>query len=198
MKVVVATVSSTLMRCSRASLLASPTLVPASTDPCRVIAPVRARMASRSVVFPLWKGPTRAMQRGPLGPPTLSPILFSVVSSSAPAWVRAIVPVAAPLGKGVRGRIDPWSSRSAGGRSHQGSGEATDATPAGVRNPRFPTLPPTARRARPVVRFNARTAVGGRRCRRRGSNRPDPEPKPAEAQPCCRSRPRAHSRPDRR
>src|SRR3984893_18067983 len=67
MNVVVATDSSTLMRWWRVSLLASPTLVPASTVPWRWIAPVRARIASNSVVLPLWNGPTSAMHRGPLG-----------------------------------------------------------------------------------------------------------------------------------
>src|SRR3954447_11242502 len=65
MKLVVATESSTLIRWWRASLLESPTVVPASTVPWRWIAPVRARMASRSVVLPLWKGPTSATHRGP-------------------------------------------------------------------------------------------------------------------------------------
>ena len=53
------------MRWWRASLLASPTVVPASTVPWRWIAPVRARIASSSVVLPLWNGPTSAMHRGP-------------------------------------------------------------------------------------------------------------------------------------
>ena len=61
-----ATESSTLMRWSRASLLASPTVLPASTVPWRWIVPVRARIASSSVVLPLWNGPTSAMHRGPL------------------------------------------------------------------------------------------------------------------------------------
>src|SRR5712691_13332717 len=65
MKLVVATESSTLIRWWRASLLASPTVVPASTVPWRGIAPVRARIASSSVVLPLWNGPTSAMHRGP-------------------------------------------------------------------------------------------------------------------------------------
>ena len=52
MKLAVATLSSTLMRWWRASLLASPTVVPASTVPWRWIAPVRARIASSSVVRP--------------------------------------------------------------------------------------------------------------------------------------------------
>src|ERR1700682_5245333 len=66
MKVVEATVSSTLILWSRDSLLESPTVVPASTVPCRGIAPVRARIASSSVVLPLWNGPTSAMHRGPV------------------------------------------------------------------------------------------------------------------------------------
>src|SRR5665213_4322540 len=49
----------------RASALASPTEVPASTLPARGISPVRANIASRSVVLPLWNGPTSAMHRGP-------------------------------------------------------------------------------------------------------------------------------------
>src|SRR5262245_3373858 len=65
MNVVVAVDISTLMRCSRASLPASPTEEPASTDPMRWIAPVCARIASRTVVLPLWKGPTSAIHRGP-------------------------------------------------------------------------------------------------------------------------------------
>src|SRR6266851_4613007 len=65
MKLVVATEISTLILWWRASLLASPTVVPASTVPWRGIAPVRARIASSSVVLPLWNGPTSAMHRGP-------------------------------------------------------------------------------------------------------------------------------------
>src|SRR5215470_5395904 len=80
-KVVVATVISTLILWWRASLLASPTVVPASTVPWRWTAPVRARIASRSVVLPLWNGPTSAMHRGPgflvpLGP--FCPIIASL------------------------------------------------------------------------------------------------------------------------
>src|SRR5712692_10000404 len=78
MNVVVATDNSTLMRWWRASLEASPTLVPASTVPWRWTAPVRARIASRSVVLPLWNGPTNAMHLGPLGPLSLSPITASL------------------------------------------------------------------------------------------------------------------------
>src|SRR4051812_16311685 len=38
------------------------------------MAPVRARIASRRVVLPLWKGPTSAMHRGPRGLLTSCPI----------------------------------------------------------------------------------------------------------------------------
>src|SRR3972149_5516927 len=95
MKVVVAKVASTLILWLRASLLASPTVVPASTVPWRWIAPVRARIASSSVVLPLWNGPTSAMHRGPeflieLGPEPFCPIAPSLAgretrSNSRPA-----------------------------------------------------------------------------------------------------------------
>src|SRR6188768_1834263 len=83
MKVVVAKVASTLILWWRASLLASPTVVPASTVPWRWTAPVRARIASRSVVLPLWNGPTSAIHRGPellvpLGPEPFCPINASL------------------------------------------------------------------------------------------------------------------------
>jgi hypothetical protein len=41
------------------------------------MAPVRANIASRSVVLPLWKGPTSAMHRGPRGLLTSCPIAAS-------------------------------------------------------------------------------------------------------------------------
>src|ERR1700731_3764717 len=41
------------------------------------MAPVRANMASRSVVLPLWKGPTSAIHRGPRGLLTSCPIAAS-------------------------------------------------------------------------------------------------------------------------
>src|SRR5580693_10541314 len=65
MKVVVAAVRPTPILWWRASGLESPTEVPASTLPARGMAPVRAKIASRSVVLPLWNGPTSAMHRGP-------------------------------------------------------------------------------------------------------------------------------------
>src|SRR5580692_5843459 len=65
MKLVVAAVRPTPILWWRASALGSPTEAPSSTLPARGIAPVRAKIASRSVVLPLWKGPTSAMHRGP-------------------------------------------------------------------------------------------------------------------------------------
>src|SRR3954465_14086345 len=78
MKFVVATEISTLILWWRASLLASPTVLPASTVPWRGMAPVRARMASSSVVLPLWNGPTSAMHRGPFGLVPLSAMSASL------------------------------------------------------------------------------------------------------------------------
>src|SRR6266852_3543314 len=77
MKLVVAALKPTLILWWRASGLASPTEVPASTLPALRMAPVRANMASRSVVLPLWKGPTSAMHRGPRGLLTSCPIAAS-------------------------------------------------------------------------------------------------------------------------
>src|ERR1700754_2930255 len=77
MKVVVAALKATPILWWRASGLASPTEVPASTLPAFLMAPVRANMASRSVVLPLWKGPTSAMHRGPRGLLTSCPIAAS-------------------------------------------------------------------------------------------------------------------------
>src|SRR3984957_1089695 len=77
MKLVVAAVRPTPILWRRASGLESPTEVPASTLPARGIAPVRANIASRSVVLPLWKGPTSAMHRGPRGLLTSCPIAVS-------------------------------------------------------------------------------------------------------------------------
>src|ERR1700739_1535189 len=89
MKLVVAAVRPTPILWWRASGLASPTEVPASTLPARGMAPVRANIASRSVVFPLWKGPTSAMHRGPRGLLTSCPIAVSSLWSSALDWVGA-------------------------------------------------------------------------------------------------------------
>src|SRR5581483_2193588 len=124
MKLVVATESSTLMRCWRASLLASPTVVPASTEPCRWIAPVRARIASSSVVLPLWNGPTSAMHRGPLGLVPFCPISTSLVRPGSWTYYPAlkdIVSGKAGAGKPLvcRGRTGVrWLAR--GGRRRAG------------------------------------------------------------------------------
>src|SRR5947207_7672654 len=64
--------------------------VPASTLPARGIAPVRANIASRSVVLPLWNGPTSAMHRGPRGLLTSCPIAASFIWSSALDWVGGL------------------------------------------------------------------------------------------------------------
>src|SRR4029079_810662 len=77
MKVVVAAERPTPILWWRASGLESPTEVPASTLPAFLMAPVRASIASRSVVLPLWKGPTSAMHRGPRGLLTSCPIAAS-------------------------------------------------------------------------------------------------------------------------
>src|SRR6266481_1574229 len=77
MKLVVAALSPTPILWLRASALASPTEVPASTLPALRMAPVRANIASKSVVLPLWKGPTSAMHRGPRGLLTSCPIAAS-------------------------------------------------------------------------------------------------------------------------
>ena len=45
--------------------------------PARGTAPVRANIASKSVVLPLWNGPTSAMHRGPRGLLTSCPIAAS-------------------------------------------------------------------------------------------------------------------------
>src|ERR1700726_2596846 len=74
MKLVVAAVRPTPILWWRASGLESPTEVPASTLPARGTKPVRANIASRRVVLPLWKGPTSAMHRGPRGLLTSCPI----------------------------------------------------------------------------------------------------------------------------
>src|ERR1700676_3352264 len=91
MKVVVAAVRPTPILWRRASGLESPVEVPASTLPARGTAPVRANMASRSVVLPLWNGPTSAMHRGPRGLLTSCPIAASLVGArpmigSANGW----------------------------------------------------------------------------------------------------------------
>src|SRR5437868_420041 len=83
MNVVATVVSPTLILWARASGLESLAVVPASTVPCFGIAPVRARIASSSVVFPLWNGPTSAMHRGPRGLLTSCPICRLLFWSTA-------------------------------------------------------------------------------------------------------------------
>jgi len=85
-----AAVSATLILWARASGPESPTVEPDSTVPCLGIAPVRARIASSSVVFPLWNGPTSAMHRGPRGLLTSCPIAASFIWSSALDWVGGL------------------------------------------------------------------------------------------------------------
>src|ERR1700722_6861555 len=51
---------------------------PVLTLPALGMAPVRARIASNSVVLPLWKGPTSAMHRGPRELLTSCPIAASL------------------------------------------------------------------------------------------------------------------------
>src|SRR6202045_1594933 len=81
MKLVVPAVRPTPILWWRASGLESPVEVPASTLPARGMAPVRANIASRSVVLPLWNGPTSAMHRGPRGLLTSCPIAASLVGA---------------------------------------------------------------------------------------------------------------------
>ena len=94
MKEVVAALRPTPIRWRRASALASPTEVPASTLPARGMAPLRANIASRSVVLPLWKGPTSAMHRGPQG------LLTSCPSAASSSGARPLI-----------GSAGGWSSR---------------------------------------------------------------------------------------
>ena len=67
-----ATLRPTLIAWSRASGVLSPTVDLAAIEPALEMPPVRARMASRSVVLPLAKGPISATQRAPRTP-TLPP-----------------------------------------------------------------------------------------------------------------------------
>src|SRR5438874_5957774 len=94
MKLVVAALKPTPILWLRASGLESPIEVPASTLPARGIAPVRASMASRSVVLPLWKGPTSAMHRGPRGLLTSCPIAASTFGArpliGSAGWMLAL------------------------------------------------------------------------------------------------------------
>src|SRR5256885_4742069 len=93
------------MRWWRDSAPASPTVVPASTAPCRWMAPVRARIASSNVVLPLWNGPASATHRGPLGlMPPFCPIRISLIGYS---WL-----VPAPSVAQAGGWRPPWRKRA--------------------------------------------------------------------------------------
>src|ERR1051326_3874457 len=99
MKLAVATDTSTLILWWRASLLASPTVVPASTVPCRWIVLVRARIASSRVVLPAWNGPTSAMHLGPCACPLPAIVI-------PPAAKRGIVSVSFQGNGGIgKGRL---------------------------------------------------------------------------------------------
>src|SRR3974390_1946186 len=114
MKLVVATEHSTLILWLRASLLASPTEVPASTVPCRCTPPVRARIASNRVVLPLWNGPTSAMHRGPL---------FLLPLGPGPFWAIDISLAGRGVGPGFPALFYYRLRHRAGwqGRNRQGS-----------------------------------------------------------------------------
>src|ERR1700727_499298 len=68
--------------------------------PWRWIAPVRARIASKSVVLPLWNGPTSATQRGPVArvPP------FALAAMTLSRGGGAIVSGVGGAGQGARQR----------------------------------------------------------------------------------------------
>src|SRR5579871_151693 len=70
--------------------------------PTREIAPVRANIASNSVVLPLWKGPTSAMHRGPRGLLTSCPIAAS--SCGARPVIGSATLHAVPLSRFWQGR----------------------------------------------------------------------------------------------
>src|SRR5664279_2683370 len=133
MKVVVAAVKLTPILWWRASGLESPVEVPASTLPARGMAPVRANMASRSVVLPLWNGPTSAMHRGPDslgfgGLLTSCPIAASLVGArpligSAAGWSARRAILASGKNVGVGG----CSAPAAGRGSHNVIASASEA-----------------------------------------------------------------------
>src|SRR5262245_9954760 len=127
MNVVVAADISTLMRCSRASLLASPIEVPASTVPMRWMAPVCARIASSNVVLPLWNGPTSAMHRGPAFDLGMS------ASTPGPSLREALPPYAFKAG-------GHWQARRMGGEDGRRptAPDPRDATVARNRSDRRP------------------------------------------------------------
>src|SRR5258707_2290085 len=133
MKFVVATETSTLILWWRASLLASPTVLPPSTVPWRWIAPVRARIASKSVVLPLWNGPTSAMQRGPVALAPLPPFVAMVTSHGCRWFQRGR---RKPIVSGVGG-AGQEARHCARGRHAPRQFIGRDATPANSRRPRY-------------------------------------------------------------
>src|SRR6516225_4387370 len=76
--------------------------------PWRATAPVRARIASSSVVLPLWNGPTSATQRGLLARVPLPPFVAidhlrsGLLPPARKLWGQAIVSGSARLGQGAR------------------------------------------------------------------------------------------------
>src|ERR1700716_2068880 len=122
MKLVVAAVRPTPILWRRASGVESPTEVPASTLPARGTVPVRANIASKSVVLPLWKGPTSAMHRGPRGLLTSCPIAAS--SSGARPLIGSagqMLPRPPRFGKPEKSRCGAWVPAYRGGKSRGAS-----------------------------------------------------------------------------
>src|SRR3954468_8479331 len=74
---------------ARASGLASPTLEPSATEPCRPIAPAAKRRASARLVLPAPPGPTSAMV---LVPAALVGIFFSSSTVAGPRRRRGRAP----------------------------------------------------------------------------------------------------------
>src|SRR5215471_6003023 len=118
--------------------LASPTVVPASTVPCRWIVLVRARIASSSVVLPAWNGPTSAMHLGPRAlplpaiaiPPARNRDCVSIVSGKRGDWQEA-----AAIGRGRAGSVESKKppGRAAGWLELRHSGKSSvSADPAQV------------------------------------------------------------------
>src|ERR1700693_6031839 len=128
MKLVVAAVRPTPILWRRASALASPKGDPPSTLPGGGDAPVGANMASKSVVLPLWKGPTNAMHRGPRGLLTSCPIAAS--SSGARPLIGSAL--------GCSPSIDDLTSRKKVARDEA---RVPDAAQRAAQHPGNATLP---------------------------------------------------------
>src|SRR5436305_6517214 len=147
MKLVVAAVSPTPILWRRASALESPPEVPASTVPALGMAPLRANMASRRVVLPLWKGPTSAMHRGPRGLLASCPIAASLSRD------RPVIGSAAQSSQGY--------CRLASGKNVARVPDALQrssrccAEPGPYQTPALVTAPALQRTASPVLRHSA-------------------------------------------